>query len=122
MGSDLSAKEQKRGARITHRLGQIAELLKKDQTLLQDLVIALKRASVTTTGEREKLKNVKNNLLAFAINIQRARQMVSDKYPAVLVGDAAVTPHPRYRQWHDIGLSGLRGVENTFPAPDFGSA
>jgi hypothetical protein len=82
--------------------------LKQDQKLLQDLVTALKRASMNTTGEREKIKDVKNNILAFAINIQRARQMYSTKYPAVLVGDAAVTPHP------DTGMgvtSGFRGFE-----------
>jgi 2-polyprenyl-6-methoxyphenol hydroxylase-like FAD-dependent oxidoreductase len=84
------------------------KLLKQSQPLLQELVIALKRASVTTTGAREEIKKVQNNVFAFAVNIQRARQMVSDTYPAVLVGDAAVTPHP------DTGSgvqTGFRGFE-----------
>jgi hypothetical protein len=56
--------------------------------------------------QRKKIKTLKNpeasfdnrmvqkNVLAFKVNIQRARQLCSPEYPAVLVGDAAVTPHP----------------------------
>jgi 2-polyprenyl-6-methoxyphenol hydroxylase-like FAD-dependent oxidoreductase len=87
------------------------ELLKKDQILLLDLVTTLKRTHPKTTGEREKLKEIKGNLLAFEINIKRARQMVSEKYPALLVGDAAVTPHPDTGKGVDSGFRGFQEVK-----------
>src|SRR6202044_1221650 len=82
--------------------------IKVNQVYLRDLVIALRRASPRTTGVREELKQVKNNLDSFEIRIQRARLLISNTYPAVVVGDAAVTPHP------DTGMgvtSGFKGCE-----------
>ena len=51
---------------------------------------------------------VKNDLDSFEIKIQRAQLLISNEYPAVVVGDAAVTPHP------DTGMgvtSGFAGFE-----------
>lgn len=92
------------------------KLLKENQGKLEELVRALKRVTVTTTGVREEIQNVANKVLAFRISIQRARQMASEKYPAVLVGDAAVTPHPDTGSGYTTGFLGFQEVKTLMAA------
>jgi len=87
------------------------ELLKQDQKILEQLIVALKRADTKTTGVREEIKNVKNKLYAFKVDIQRARQLVSRTYPCVLVGDSAVTPHPDTGMGYAAGFRGYKEVK-----------
>jgi 2-polyprenyl-6-methoxyphenol hydroxylase-like FAD-dependent oxidoreductase len=91
-------------------------LLKKSQDLLTQLVTSLKRAHMTTSGQLEKIKDVEQKIYAFKLNIQRARQMVSPEYPAVLVGDAAVTPHPDTGSGYTTGFRGFKEVQKLLAA------
>jgi len=82
--------------------------LKASRALLQRVLVALKSGHGQSSGVLESMQNVEKNMLAFKIQIQRAQQFYSPTFPAVLVGDAAVTPHP------DSGsglVTGFRGFE-----------
>jgi len=59
---------------------------------------------------------VEQKIYAFKINIQRARQMVSPEYPAVVVGDAAVTPHPDTGMGYTTGFRGFGEVRELLGA------
>jgi hypothetical protein len=85
--------------------------LRQSQVLLSRLVVALKRAHTKTSGEIEKIKEVEQNLFAFKLNIQRARELFSREYPAVVVGDAAVTPHPDTGSGYSSGFRGFKEVK-----------
>jgi 2-polyprenyl-6-methoxyphenol hydroxylase-like FAD-dependent oxidoreductase len=62
----------------------------------------------------EDIKEVQNNVGIFKIAIQRVRQMYSNVYPAVIVGDAAVTPHPEKGSGYTTGFRGFEELQILF--------
>jgi flavin-dependent dehydrogenase len=90
-------------------------LLKQSQETLKRLLVALKTGH-TTSGVLESIKEVEKNVFAFKVNIQRARQLCSPEYPAVLVGDAAVTPHPDTGSGYATGFRGYQELKKLFEA------
>jgi 2-polyprenyl-6-methoxyphenol hydroxylase-like FAD-dependent oxidoreductase len=64
----------------------------------------------------EQIKDVEKNVGIFKIAIQRARQFQSPQYPAVLVGDAAVTPHPEKGSGYTTGFRGYEELCRLFEA------
>jgi hypothetical protein len=55
-------------------------------------------------------------MAVFTIAIQRARQFNSPEYPAVLMGDAAVTPHPEAGSGITTGFKGFEELRKLFKA------
>jgi 2-polyprenyl-6-methoxyphenol hydroxylase-like FAD-dependent oxidoreductase len=92
------------------------KLIDRGQALLRKLVVALKRGTESTNGEMEKIKEVEHSLHAFAVDIQRARELFSKEYPAILVGDAAVTPHPDQGSGLQSGFRGFKEVKRLLKA------
>ena len=90
--------------------------LQKDQPLLKRLLVALKAGESLSYGIRESLKEVQKNVLAFKIRIQRARQFYSPEFPAVMVGDAAVTPHPDTASGYGSGFRGYEELKVLYQA------
>lgn len=90
------------------------KLLQASQETLKKLMVALE--NVRRSGVTEKLKEVEKNIGLFKIAIQRARQFYSPKYPAVLVGDAAVTPHPEQGSGYTTGFRGFEELKRLFEA------
>lgn len=91
-------------------------LLKQSQEALKRLLVALKAGQTMTSGVLESIKEVEKNVLAFKVDIQRARQLASPEYPAVLVGDAAVTPHPDTGSGYATGFRGYQELKKLFEA------
>ncbi len=90
------------------------KLLQSSQERLKKLLFALE--SARGSGITEKLKEVEKNVGLFKIAIQRARQFYSPKYPAVLVGDAAVTPHPEQGSGYTTGFRGFEELKRLLEA------
>ncbi len=62
----------------------------------------------------ENLKEVEKNVALFEVSIQRAQNFYSQMYPAVLLGDAAVTPHPEQASGTAAGFSGFEQLQKLF--------
>jgi hypothetical protein len=60
------------------------------------------------------LKEVDKNIALFEISIQRATQFYSQEYPAVLLGDSAVTPHPEKASGIGTGYFGFEKLKELF--------
>lgn len=90
------------------------KLLRQQADRLRDVMSNINKALYTSAGE--ELKEVDKNVGAFKIAIQRARQMFSPIYPAILVGDAAVTPHPQMGSGYTTGFRGFEEVSKLFQA------
>ncbi|WP_213807226.1 hypothetical protein [Granulicella sp. dw_53] len=67
-----------------------------------------------TTSILSSLKQVEKNVAVFEISVQRATQFYSQQYPAVLLGDAAVTPHPEQGSGVAAGYVGLEKLRQLF--------
>ena len=65
-----------------------------------------------------EIKEVANAVGIFKIAIQRAREMFSPDFPAVLVGDSAVTPHPEKGSGYTTGFRGFEELHTMFEALD----
>jgi hypothetical protein len=62
----------------------------------------------------KNLKDVDKNIALFEISIQRATQFYSQEYPAVLLGDSAVTPHPEKASGIGTGYFGFEKLKELF--------
>ena len=63
-----------------------------------------------------EIKEVQKNTGLFKVSIQRARHFYSPKFPAVIVGDAAVTPHPEAGSGMVTGFAGVSQLIILFEA------
>ncbi len=63
-----------------------------------------------------EIKEVQKNTGLFKVSIQRARHFYSPKFPAVIVGDAAVTPHPEAGSGMVTGFAGVSQLTILFEA------
>lgn len=80
--------------------------LQADTNKLRKLLISVGKTMGTVLNQLKA--SVDRNVALFKISVKRAQQFYSPEYPAVLVGDAAVTPHPETGS----GLvTGFRGFE-----------
>ena len=61
-----------------------------------------------------EIKEVEKNVALFKIAIQRAEQFYSEEFPAVIVGDAAVTPHPEAGSGIGAGFKGFEELKVLF--------
>jgi len=68
------------------------------------------------TAVLSEIKEVEKNMALFEIAIQRAQQFYSPEYPAVLLGDAAVTPHPEQGSGITTGFHGFEKLQELFAA------
>ena len=66
------------------------------------------------TAVLTEIKEVGKNVALFKIAIQRADQFYSEEFPAVIVGDAAVTPHPEAGSGIGTGFKGLEELKILF--------
>jgi hypothetical protein len=64
----------------------------------------------------QQLMDVEKNIAVFQVAIQRAQQFYSPSFPAVLVGDAAVTPHPEQGSGYTTGFRGFQELKTLFEA------
>jgi 2-polyprenyl-6-methoxyphenol hydroxylase-like FAD-dependent oxidoreductase len=88
--------------------------LQASQDSLKRLIAALRPG--LWDGYVEKIKEVEKNVALFKIKIQRACQFFSPEYPAVVVGDAAVTPHPEQGSGYTTGFRGFEELKKLFEA------
>lgn len=63
-----------------------------------------------------EIKEVEKNTGLFKVSIQRARHFYSPTFPAVIVGDAAVTPHPEAGSGMTTGFAGVQQLSVLFAA------
>jgi hypothetical protein len=90
------------------------EYLKANTVALHTLLTAVSAGYMTNLlGE---IKEVEKNTAVFKVSIQRARQFQSAEYPAVIVGDAAVTPHPQAGTGLTTGFAGVEQLSLLFKA------
>jgi 2-polyprenyl-6-methoxyphenol hydroxylase-like FAD-dependent oxidoreductase len=68
------------------------------------------------TSLLREIKEVQKNTGLFKVSIQRVRHFYSDAYPAVIVGDAAVTPHPEAGSGMLTGFAGVQQLSVLFAA------
>jgi 2-polyprenyl-6-methoxyphenol hydroxylase-like FAD-dependent oxidoreductase len=100
----------------------LAGVTKRDYKALQDDTNKLRKLliSVGKTMEGTVLHRLKTdvdrNVALFKISVKRARQFYSPEYPAVLVGDAAVTPHPETGSGLVTGFRGFVEISALFKA------
>jgi 2-polyprenyl-6-methoxyphenol hydroxylase-like FAD-dependent oxidoreductase len=90
------------------------KMLQRDSKKLREVLQTVGH-SMTTTVLTE-IKEVEKNVGLFKIAIQRAQQFYSKDYPAVLVGDAAVTPHPQAGSGIGTGFAGFEELQKLFAA------
>ncbi len=64
----------------------------------------------------QEIKEVQKNTGLFKVSIQRARHFYSPTFPAVIVGDAAVTPHPEAGSGMVTGFAGVSQLTVLFEA------
>ena len=62
------------------------------------------------------IKDVQKNMGLFKVSIQRVRHFYSSTFPAVIVGDAAVTPHPEAGSGMVTGFAGVQQLSTLFEA------
>jgi 2-polyprenyl-6-methoxyphenol hydroxylase-like FAD-dependent oxidoreductase len=90
-----------------------------DFKMLQGAPAELKKV-LLTIGESygavvmKNLKEVDKNIALFEISIQRASQFYNQEYPAVLLGDSAVTPHPEKASGIGTGYFGFEKLKELF--------
>lgn len=89
-------------------------MLKQNGKKLEEVLIAV--GKTTGTVVLNEIKQVEKNMAVFKIAIQRAKQFFSPRYPAVIVGDAAVTPHPEAGSGIGTGFKGFEEVRKLFEA------
>ena len=68
------------------------------------------------TNLLREIKEVEKNTGLFKVSIQRARHFYSQEFPAVIVGDAAVTPHPESGSGMVTGFAGVQQLTILFEA------
>jgi len=100
---------------------QLSKCTKSDfkylQTNSKDLHTLLTTVSAGYKSDMlDKIKGGKKSAAVFEVKIQRARHLRSEEYPAVIVGDAAVTPHPRAGTGLETGFIGVQQVSSLFQA------
>lgn len=89
---------------------------KSDFGLLKSNTLALKKVlamlGMTISGTvLHQIKDVDKNVALFKIQIKKANQLYSPFFPAVLVGDAAVTPHPETGSGLVTGFKGFEEIQ-----------
>lgn len=97
-------------------LTNLSGLTKADFKQLQASEATIKRLIISLnatkrSGWTQDLMDAEKSVAVFKIAIQRARQFYSPKYPAVLVGDAAVTPHPDQGSGYTTGFRGFEELK-----------
>lgn len=102
-------------------LSTLSGITKEDFRILQGSTEKLKELLTTLAATSyadilSDLQNVQKNVGIFKIAIQRARQFYSPQFPAVLVGDAAVTPHPQTGSGYTTGFRGYEELCKLFAA------
>lgn len=100
---------------------QLSKCTKSDFKYLQTNSKALHTLLTTVSAGfmsdiLDKIKEGKKSTAVFEVQIQRARHLRSEKYPAVIVGDAAVTPHPKAGTGLETGFIGVQQVSSLFQA------
>jgi hypothetical protein len=63
-----------------------------------------------------QLANIDSNVGSFKISIQRVRHLYSPYFPAVILGDSAVTPHPETGTGLLTGFRGFEQLQELFKA------
>jgi hypothetical protein len=63
-----------------------------------------------------QLAGIESNVGAFKISIQRVRHLYSPFFPAVILGDSAVTPHPETGTGLLTGFRGFEQLQKLFQA------
>ena len=90
------------------------EAIQKDNDALQKMLSAIgdgyKREVLS------QLASFDSNVGSFKISIQRARHLYSPYFPAVILGDSAVTPHPETGTGLLTGFRGFEQLQKLFEA------
>jgi hypothetical protein len=90
------------------------ELIRQDNNALRVMLGAIgdgyKRQVLS------QLANIKSNVGSFKISIQRVRHLYSPEFPAVILGDSAVTPHPETGTGLLTGFRGFEQLQKMFTA------
>jgi 2-polyprenyl-6-methoxyphenol hydroxylase-like FAD-dependent oxidoreductase len=73
-------------------------------------------AAQVSPNALDEIKAVQKNTAVFKIAIQRVRHFYSPNYPAVIVGDAAVTPHPEAGSGIGTGFKGFQELQRLLVA------
>lgn len=98
----------------------LSKCTKSDFKRLQANVVELRKVLLgvgrTMAHPLSHIKDVQKNVGLFKITIQRASQFYSDEYPAVIVGDAAVTPHPQAGSGIGTGFKGFQELRTLLAA------
>ena len=89
--------------------------LQANNTKLQKLLMAVGK-TIEGTVLSELKTDVDRNVALFKISVKRAQQFYSPEYPAVLIGDAAVTPHPETGSGMVTGFKGVEELQKLFKA------
>ncbi len=90
------------------------KMLQRDSKKLREILQAVGETMTRTV--MTEIKDVEKNVGLFKIAIQRAQQFYSDAYSAVLLGDAAVTPHPQAGTGLATGFAGFEELQKLFAA------
>jgi 2-polyprenyl-6-methoxyphenol hydroxylase-like FAD-dependent oxidoreductase len=90
------------------------KLLVKNSDKLKEVLVSVGKTIGSTV--LNDIKEVQKNMAVFKIAIQRAQQFFSPDYPAIIVGDAAVTPHPEAGSGIGAGFKGFEEVQKLFSA------
>ena len=98
----------------------LSKCTKADFKRLQSNVVELRKILLgvgrTMAHPLSQIKDVEKNIGLFKITIQRAAQFYSNEYPAVIVGDAAVTPHPQAGSGIGTGFKGFQELQGLLAA------
>jgi hypothetical protein len=89
--------------------------LQADTNKLRKLLISVGKTMQGTVLNQLKT-SVDRDVALFKISVKRAQQFYSPEYPAVLVGDAAVTPHPETGSGLVTGFRGFEEICKLFTA------
>ena len=90
------------------------EFLQQNADAFHVLLLAVSEGYQTSI--LQEIKEVEKNTGLFKVSIQRARHFCSSSYPAVIVGDAAVTPHPESGSGMVTGFAGVEQLSLLFKA------
>jgi 2-polyprenyl-6-methoxyphenol hydroxylase-like FAD-dependent oxidoreductase len=99
----------------------LAHCTRTDFNLLQQNAEKLKEVLISVAKTYglvvlTDIKDVEKNMAIFKVAIQRVKQFFSPEYPAIIVGDAAVTPHPETGSGIGTGFKGVEEVQKLFQA------
>ena len=89
--------------------------LQQDEKRLKLLMTSVGR-TINGTVLHQLKPDVDRNVSLFKVKVQKAQQFYSPEYPAVLVGDAAVTPHPETGSGMVTGFKGVQELSKLFEA------